>query len=339
MSMLNSIQIWSENLLGFFVVPVMAVHLIAVNLACAGPLLASWLHFRSRESETLARLGRSLAWASLIGLGLGMLTGGVLLFVPPATGLQEAIRRIPAQAYWMAGTELIFSAVCMLICAGCWKPLQRWRWLHASISLLGATNLLYHFPPLMAVLGKLAADPTWSTEPMIDRPLFLGLMYRGEIVSLATHFGLASFVVAAVVLLVMIARAGEEDRDLAVQSIARKSAIIALVGSLLQVPVGVWILGALSNAEREVLMGGELLASLVFLGGMLLTFLLLQRLAAIALGEFDLQAMRQTGWLLLVLVLLMTATLRSSRQAGDSKRTAAEARPPRLISVQVSKCC
>jgi len=321
-------------LLELLIVVGMTVHLLAVNLACAGPLVCIWLHFQSKKDSLYDDLGKQLAWASLAALLVGIVSGGILLFATPSPGLQEALGRLPSRAYHMAGYELIFSLVCMLIYVLTWKAMREWRLSHALISLLGATNLIYHFPPLMLVLGKLAANPTWSEEAIIDRPVFLKLMYRGEISSLAVHFGLASFAVAAVTVLILLSRKAADDaQQTSVKQLARGASVIALLANLLQVPVGIWVLATLSTAERGTLTGGDPISSLMFVSGLFLTFLLLQRLAAIAFGDVQPATLRRVGMLLVVLVLVMTATLRGSRSHSRLIRTAAENLPPQLVLI------
>jgi len=322
-------------LLESLIVVGMTVHLLAVNLACAGPLVCICLHFFCDNGDLRDRLGKSLAWFSLAALMLGMLTGAVLVFATPTAGLNEAIGRFPIRAYWMAGIELLFSFFCFLLYAICWNPLRRrrWqRWLHALISLLGTSNLLYHFPPLMVVLGKLAADPSWTETAIINRPAFLELMFRGDVLSLASHFALASLSVAAVAVLVLLSRLpkGVLEQPSAKQT-TRRAAMSALIFSVLQIPVGLWVLATATGSEQNALMGGDLLSSLLFVGGMLLTFILLQKLATVAMGEFDTRSLRRVGWLLVVLVLMMTATLRGSRRGRGPTKTASEKLPPRLV--------
>jgi len=319
-------------LLESLIVVGMTVHLLAVNLACAGPLVCIWLHFFGTDDDLWHRLGKSLAWFSLAAFVLGMVTGRVLMLVVPTPELHEAIGRFPARAYQMAGIELLFSLVLMLIYAACWKPLRRWRWLHAFISLLGTSNLLYHFPPLMVVLGKLVADPSWSEIEVIHRPEFRELMFRSDVLSLTIHFVLSSFAVAAVAALLLLSRQARDDsQQSSVKQVARGAAVIALLASLLQVPVGIWVLATLSGAERNTLTGGDPIASLMFVSGLLLTFLLLQRLASIAFGDVQPGTLRRVGILLIVLVLVMTATLRGSR--SQITRTAAENLPPQLVLI------
>jgi len=304
----------------------LTVHLLAVNLACAGPLVCIWLHRRGGYSDFRDRLGKSLAWLSLAALMLGMLTGGLLVLVAPTQGLEDAIGRFPARAFWMAGIELVFSLVCLLIYAIAWKPLGKgWlRWLHTLISLLGTSNLLYHFPPLMVVLGKLAVDPLWTKTAIIDRPAFLELMFRGDVLSLTTHFGLASMAVAAITVLLLLSRLpADAIEEPSAKKIASGAAAVALLSSVLQIPVGIWVLATATGTERNALTGGDPLTSLLFIGGMLLTFLFLQCLTAVAMGQFDSGSLRRVGLLLVVLILLMTATLRGSRRGRDSIKTAA----------------
>lgn len=321
-------------MLELLLVTSMAVHFLALNLACAGPLVCIWFHFFGKDGDLRDRLGKSLAWLSLAAFVLGMLTGGVLVFVAPSAGLRDAMGRFPVHAYKMAAIELVFSFVFMLIYAGCWKPLRRVRWLHALISLLAASNLLYHFPPMMVILGKLATNPSWTPTPILDRPAFRGLMFCGDVFSLTSHFGLASLAVASVAVLVLLSRLpGGDLEQQPVKQIARKAAGLALLSSVLQIPVGIWVLATTTGVERSALTGGDPLSSLMFVGGLILTFLLLQRLVAVAMGEFDSRSLRRVGVLLVVLILLMTATLRGSRRDRESIKTAAENWSLRLVLI------
>ena len=69
-------------------------------------------------------------------------------------------------------------------------------------------------------------------------------------------------------------------------------------------------------------MGDSAIASLAFVGALLLTFVLLQRLLTIAIGSVEPRDLRQTGWILAILVLLMTTTLYKSRQERKPKKNA-----------------
>lgn len=295
----------------------LAVHLLAMNVASAGPLLGIWLGRRPADTDSSLRdeIGRRVAWLSVWAMFLGILTGGGLMCFSASAGLLAAIDRLPNRALWFAALELAFSLACLLLYAGFWNAFRRHRWWHALIALLSSSNLLYHFPPLMSVLGKLAADPGWAKAEILNRQAILPLMARSEVLALTTHFTLASVAVAAVAVLWLLSGTYEDRWEKLGQPIARQAAWTALLASALQVPVGVWLLISLPQSDRMAMMGNHPVASLTFVGSLLLTFVLLQRLLIIAIGSVKRQDLRRVSWLLATLVLLMTATLHSLRHA------------------------
>jgi hypothetical protein len=293
----------------------LSVHLLAMNLASAGPLVCVCLRGRqSAPAEIADRVGLRLAWLSVAALVVGILLGGALLYMPSSGALWDALRRFPSQSYWQAGLELAFTLACMAAYAGAWRRLERRRWLHAALALLAATNLLYHFPSLMAVIGKLATNPSWTDTPVIDRSELRSLMSRGEVTSLWVHFALASLAVAGVMALALVTRRGDSMwEDESARRAARVTAGIAMVATILQLPVGLWVLSTMPNVARGALMGASPLASLIFLAALVLSLMLAGRLVAIAWGNARHVEARRAGWLLVGVVLLMTASMRCSR--------------------------
>jgi hypothetical protein len=265
---------------------------------------------RRTAYERLAPLGRCLAWWSVSAFLLGMITGGLLLMTISDSWLWASLKRFPASAYWFAGAELLFSLACMLGIAGGWKFLN--KWLIAALAFITVTNLLYHFPPLMTVIGKLASNPHFSSDEVIDRPMLLELMLRGEVLALSFHFGISSFAVSAIAVLHLLSKNLEAGTPEA-SSLASKSAGIAFVATLAQIPVGVWLLISLPGMSRLALMGKSLGASLAFMTAMVLSLMLLQRLLAVAIGDVERKNLRTIVTLTCVVVLLMTASLRLSR--------------------------
>ena len=295
---------------------VLGVHLLAMNMACAGPILCIGLHGRESDDLELRKtLGLSLAWLTAASLLLGIFTGLALLLLGPVSTYTPALQRFPPRAYWFAGAELVFSLVCLLLYASRFKAMWNRRWLHALIGLLSSTNLLYHFPPLMGVIGKLIADPSWASGKTIQRSALLQLMLNTEILALTTHFALASLAVAGVALLWILVPRTIVTVDQPVRRIARGAAIVALISTLMQLPVGIWLTTTLPPLSRGALLGDEVFSSLLFLCGILTTFYLLQQLGIVALGEFQHRHLVRTCWLLVALVLLMTAVARNSRSS------------------------
>jgi hypothetical protein len=296
----------------------LAAHLLAMNVASAGPLVGTWLLWRvDRDAGTGAGSSSRILWLSLRLLIVGSLLGGCLLLLPNAS-LRAALGRFPAEAYWFAGLELIFSAGCILalIIGGAWFAER--RRLAAVIALLSATNLLYHFPPLMAVLGELAADPRWAADEQIDRAALLRLWARPEILALWAHFVLASLAVAPIAALWPSPRRDSEARLNDSPAIVRRLGAWALAATLLQIPVGLWLLAASDAAARDSMLGENLWASACFAGGVLAALWLLQTLTAIVLGDKR-SAVRRAGLLLVLVTTLMSATLRASRAPSIEK--------------------
>jgi len=308
-------------MLQFVTTLVLAAHLLAMNVASAGPLVAAWLLWQGRNSGQIGALwSHRLSRLSLAMFGIGSALGAGLLLLPnPA--LRGALARFPVDAYWFAGIELVFSAACMaaLIIGRDWFAKR--RWMAAAVALASATNLLYHFPPLMAVIGELAADPSWAPAEVLDRPALLQLWRRPEILSLWTHFILASLAVAPIAALWQRTRRDIELDDPSAAPIVRRLGAWALGATVLQLPVGVWLLAAADDTVRQSMMGRDTAASLYFAGGVVAALALVQALVDIALGEGP-RGVRRAGWLLVLVTVLMSATLRTSRTAGHPGESA-----------------
>ena len=256
-------------------------------------------------------------WALLAGSALG-----ALLLVIPSQGAAAALQRFPARAYWFAGAEFIFSALCMLVLAAAWRSAWGRRWLGVLIALLTSTNLLYHFPPLMGVFGRLVVQPTWAQAATLHRPELLQLMGRPEILALSVHFALASLTTALMAAGWIVSKqvVGESDaRDSAedvqaARRFVRQSYGAALAVTVVQLGSGVWLLVALTAVDRGRLLGGQWPASLVFAAGLFSALKLLERLGVVTWGADLGKGPRQAMHWLVLTVVLMTASLWASRR-------------------------
>ena len=296
-----------------------------MNLASAGPLYCIWLGRRANEVGCVrGEMGRKLAWLSVGALLLGVLTGLVQLFFASSPGMTAAMQRLPSRALWMASWELVFSLGGLLIYASCWRMLRNHRWCHAVMAVLSCSNLLYHFPPLMSVMGRLASNPTWSRAEVLDRAALLPLFQRSEVLALSAHFGLASLAVSALTVLWLASQkaTGAWEKEAwrkETLPAARWAARSALLVTALQLPVGIVLLITLPQPDRMAMMGDSGVASLAFVGALLMTFVLLQRLATIAWGAVEQRDLRSVCWLAVTLVVLMTAVLQSTRKASRTQ--------------------
>jgi hypothetical protein len=304
----------------------LSAHLLAMNVASAGPLAGATLAWRGQR-KSAARVFRLSLWCLAVGALLG-----ALIVAWPTEGLRSALRRFPAEAYWFAGLELLFSAACMAaLIVIVHRPARR-PWLIAVLAIVTAMNLLYHFPPLMTVVGELAADPSWAREEVIDRDALLKLWLRPEVLALWTHFGLASLAVACVAAMWPPKKPKGEMTGSPTDSSTRRLAAIALAATGLQIPVGLWLLSTTGAREREAILGSDPIASLCFAAGVLGALWLLQTLLAVALGEGR-EAITRASLLLVAVTVLMTATLRNSRAESSTKPRRDSSAAPALITL------
>ncbi|HQU45709.1 MAG TPA: hypothetical protein PK867_23045, partial [Pirellulales bacterium] len=174
---------------------VVTVHLLAVYLALMGPALGLWLQWRAAADELAARLDRYYLRLAVGGLLVATAAGGLAVVLigrlfPDA--YLAAARELPTSRYWPYGAiELIFSLGCFVLAlalAG-HVPGSRSRfWIRWLATLLGTTNLVYHFPPLFVMLGVLCTRPdTWG-----HRAKFTTLLADPEVLARVLHHLLAA---------------------------------------------------------------------------------------------------------------------------------------------------
>lgn len=292
----------------------LAAHLIAMNIAAAGPLACAWL---AGVNSISPELSRRVARQSILALLVGVCLGGLLL-VSPSDGMLDALARFPKSMYWFAAAELAFSLGCMAVLVHLAVRERRrpaWMWI---IALATASNLLYHFPPLMAAISKLAVEPWWARDSVISRRVLLGLSGRPEVLSLWLHFVLASISGAAIFALCTARPGGQED-DAALEVVVRRLAAAALISTLLQLPVGAWVLLASSSKMQDAMLGQDGWATFCFAAGVLLAIGLLQSLAAIAAGDTRPAARVRAAGLFVAIALSMAATLILSRASAATR--------------------
>ena len=315
------------NVIDLLLILTLALHLVAMNVAGAAPLVCIGLDRVGLDRESPRyRVGRQMANLSLMGLLIGVLLGlgaGTMLWLGGHTRFFIALKLLTRQVqFGMA--EMVFTWACYIGYIVWWRLGPRtktWqRLLHALLAFLGATNLLYHFPTLFAVMGNLAARVP-GTEMFVEQlthDQFMRLVYTQDVLSRWLHFLLASFAVAGLLLSIVAVRQreGDEARQRTYNLLAAWGARVALVCTILQMIVGPWVMLAVPGGMQQRLMGGSLLATGSLLAGILFSVGLMHHLAGIAGGEVKRQAVVRSASLMLMTILLMTAALHYSR--GDS---------------------
>jgi hypothetical protein len=327
-------------------------HLLAVDLAMAGPLVAIWLEGReTRLGDALAgRIGRRLAaWslaAATIGIGLG-LVAVVALAQLESSAYRETFSRVQSYRWWGVAWELAFYVVCIAAYVLLWERLRRHRWWHRGLAVLATTNLIWHFPALFTIISTLTMRPDLKDLPL-DRALYWKLLLDGETMSRVVHHWLAAAAVAAGAAMLLGAgnwglgagkemdaglgargegRAVREEKrgapadakENAGAQIVRGAARLALVATLFQIPVGLWVLFALPTAVQNQLLGEDWIATSLFGLSVVAALGLMHHLAmasvgTASLGKLSQRAVFRTAMLLAAVVFLMVATLHRARQ-------------------------
>jgi hypothetical protein len=303
----------------------LAAHLLAMDVAAAGPLVAMFVEATAQGSRQAAatRIGQRLAVASLLAFFVGTILGlvnGLWLWAAGGEAFFSALGRMPSKVYFGLW-ELGFYVACMAVYLAWWKfaPPRRLvaRVIHSQFALAAATNLLWHFPPLMILANHLAQSaPDGET---IHAAAFRELIFTPQIFSRCVHVWLASLASAGMLLAwiasgqATAAAAASEDEQDARPRLARAGVCIALGASLLQVPVGVWVLFATPPGQQGQLLGDNLLATGLLAASVLIALWMMHQLANLALGAADRRGVAFSAALLCVTVLLMSATLRLSR--------------------------
>ena len=309
----------------------LGVHLLLVNVAMIGPLICVWLDWRrSRFGDDVAgRAGHTLArWANWSLTG-GVLLGGLLL---AARWWQSddryfaAVGAVPRSRLWFAGLELLFYFACMGAYVGLWNRWRRWRIGHRLLAVAASTNLLMHFPALFAIIAILSSRPEAAVEPL-GAAGYRRMLIDPEVLSHVIHVWVAALAVSGATLMGLGLRMARREQDpAAVGRLVQRGAVVALGATLAQIPLGFWLTTELPASQRQPLLGGDLLATGLFVASLLTALSLMHRLAGIALGDNGPKQIRRAIGVTCVLVLLMVGTrCRTTQRAGALQPAASRA--------------
>ncbi len=302
-------------------VVLLAAHLLLVDVAMIGPLASAWLDWqgRRRGDTTFDRAGLLLARLSTWGLTGGIVLGAVLLAIRwrlDDGAYFDAVAVLPRSRLWFAGFELLFYFACIGAYTALWRRWRRWRFAHRLLAVAAATNLLVHFPALFVIISVIGQRADVLAAPL-DSAEFRRLLVDGEVFSRVVHVWLAAVAVTgAVVMEIGLRLSADAANAQSATRLIRGAALLALVAALAQVPVGFWVTLELPETARAPLMGGDLMATAMFGASLVLALVLLQLLAAIALGDVGARPVCRAMAVVGLIVVLMVATrTRAERHA------------------------
>lgn len=293
----------------------LTVHLLAVNVASGAPFVCIWLSLRARRGDFAADLvGRRLARWSLDALSFGVLLGvalGAILWWLDQGAFVQALGRIEPRRLAFGGIELLFYFVLMAWYLARWGRPTRWFWLHPLVALMAGTNLIYHFPILFTVVAMIAerAGAADTSQP------FVAWLRDPELLARVAHFCLASLAVTGAAMMMVVARSSELRTDeTAANRAATWGAHCILWPSLVQLPLGLYVLLQIPERARDALLGDDLIGAAIFAIALLAVLMLLQQLATALLGHVRAVDAPKYVALLGLIVLLMVGARERSRQ-------------------------
>lgn len=300
------------------IIVALAFHLLSMNLASALPLFAIVAQFLGHREDPAASLAAArrcvrISIHSLLGgILLGLVAAG-LMWVAGERAFFDVLPRFLYKIHWGIA-ELVFSIICLglyLYSLPSTGPLKSGRqWWLATLALLSATNLLYHFPPLFTTIRMVADAPAKFPE-QIGAKEFRAIWTTSHAVPMLVHFALASIAASGIYLWLHLTRSTTATEPLArpTRRLAQTSVAIALSVTAAQLLVGIWLLLSVPVLTQHRLMGNDLVGTLSLLTSIMLAFGLMHHLSAAAFGNLDSKQAKRSMLLLVAIVIAMTATL------------------------------
>jgi hypothetical protein len=314
------------------VIAILSAHLLLVDLAMAGPLLALWFDcktYKGLGSQAAALAASLIRWstvslAAALVLGFGLL--GIFWHSSAHDDYFTALQLIPASRLWLGLAELAFYFLCLALYRF-WLIRSasrfRWRWFFRALPVMAATDLMFHFPPLFAVVSVLASRPL-ERSLLIDglsRRDYYSLLFDAEVLARVIHVWLAAIAVAGSAAILLALRNEAADQRAAANTIATSAARWAGVATLLQIPVGLWLTYSLSDGARDSVLGGDVFATAMFAAAVLCSLPLLHLLASASLGDVDIVRARRIAVIMSLVVVLMVGTLHRATRVSVARRT------------------
>jgi len=309
----------------------LAAHLLCVNVAGGGPIVGAWLDWKGTHgSEVAASAAIYLGRASWLGLLLGAALGVVIGWLKWDAEYRDLWLGPMSYKMKWAIVEAVFSLV---LVAGWWLWLPRragggkWAmWIRVVIAILASTNLLYHFPMLFSVAAHLQ-EAGQTTGPAIGGRQFRALVHTNTVL-LEIHVALASIAVAGVFLAGLASRLLRRGDAETAAVVARWSGWWALIPSLAQLPVGLYMLTILPPNQQAALMGNSALGLVLFIGAIGASLWLMNDLAQLGMGEVNRSLLIRSMTAMLITVSLMTAMQQQTRFKSQQSAAAADLETP-----------
>ena len=241
------------------------LHVIPMNVVLGGNIVVLTGLFRGREGSNLRRMAHDLAkilpvfvsWAVTFGVA-------PLLFLQVLYGQAFYTSSILIGWYWL-------SVIGLIIVAYYFAYILRNKWdrlgkrapllsliicaLFCFVAFLWTTNVTLHMLPEVWKDHYLA-NPFGSS-------LFTG---DAQITPRLLHFVIGALAVTGMAIAVVGWRKSRHDADYG-QYLIKAGSRIFLAATVVQIGIGLWFLFSLPDAMMEIFLGGDSVATIMFMGG------------------------------------------------------------------------
>ncbi|MEM6654772.1 MAG: hypothetical protein AAF596_03130, partial [Planctomycetota bacterium] len=302
----------------------LAAHLMAGAAACAAPAAATLLALSSRVREQWPAVIPRLVSLGICGVFVSALLGavsGALLAIFGERNYLATLARVPAAdlgflvAEWLI-TVGLYGVMAWMARRGLRRPI-----VFAAIGVFAVTNLAYHFPTIMTMIGVEAASPSADAAAPLDRSAFRERMFTPLMAARTCHFWALTVTIGGVSLAV----ATQRERLSGSGRLAMTGAWTILAGLTLQALTGVATLALLPAASIRAMTGGDSIATLGVAAAASIALAAGYQVLPAAIGASNRLHTKRLAILLAAAVLLMTWSTSRSRQIiypQSSKATA-----------------
>ncbi|QDU31851.1 hypothetical protein ETAA8_70120 [Anatilimnocola aggregata] len=301
----------------------LAFHLACMNVAAGGPLVGLWLEWKDRRGDGVAgETAKYLGAATILALFVGALLGLIIGWLRWTPDYQHIWQVQLSRKLNNAILELGVTTV-LLIVYWAWRrrvliPTRTGFVVRGFLLLFASTNLLYHFPPLLIVAGKLQegafVDKEVDPNKILTPATFRELLIEQETPAMTVHFALASVAMAGLMLIgYALRRMKQDDEPRNAKRIATWGGWAALGATGLQLIVGLWLLATTPTESQAQLTGSSLLPSVCLGLSLALVVWLLRELADVTMGDCSRKSLVRSMIAMTAVILLMTAARQLSR--------------------------
>mgnify|MGYP003974758601 CR=1 FL=1 len=295
------------------------MHLLVIAVAAAGPLLCIALNAKQlNRKDTLERvtywtLGTTLSRHANVALIVGSVFGLIVAGIVWDDDFHQRCHVLKSR-FMYAGIEWVFSCVLLLITHRWWakRPDGLRPFLFRSLLIvLATTNLLYHFPIIFMLVHEIpreVVDTLESSGMELNRQQFYEYAFSSSMLARWLHIVVSMLMISFAYVAVLALRYAHVTsgvaRETAVRTVSWTARHILI---LLFAQIGFGIMALLTMKNSQSVMGGDVMVTALFGGGMCLLLLQIQQWTALLSGKIDSRAVARAVTTLIALFSCMTA--------------------------------